>query len=130
MLSAKRVVVLVIAVAVLAVAAWWVRPSGERPATPTVASDDRRAILPPGSPSEFFTPRQVGDPIIEKRRPQISNVQIADLDRDGLPDVLVCDVTRNQVTWIRQSPRGTYTEMPVGASIRAPAHVEAMDFDR
>ena len=48
-----------------------------------------------------------------------------DLDRDGLPDVLVCDVIRNQVTWIRQSPKGTYTEMPVGAPIPAPAHVEA-----
>ena len=129
MLSARRVIVLVAAVALLAVAAWWVRHSAEGPDTSTVASGDRQAILPPGSPSEFFTPRQVGDPILEKRRPQISHVRIVDLDRDGLPDILVCDVVRNQVTWIRQSPRGTYTEMPVGASIPAPAHVEPMDFD-
>jgi len=127
----KRLGALVAAIAILGVAAWWVRgPSAGLEPSSTIARDGRSAILPMGSPSEFFVPRAVGDPILEKRRPEISNVQVVDLDRDGLPDILVCDVIRSQVTWIRQSPRGVYTEMAVGGSIAAPAHVEALDFDR
>src|SRR4030095_3402911 len=96
----------------------------------TIAQDERRAILPMGSPSDFFTPHAVGDPVAERRRPEIAHVQVVDLDRDGLPDILVCDVVRSRVTWIRQFPRGMFTEMPVGDPIPAPAHVEAIDFDR
>ena len=53
---------------------------------------------------------------------------IADLDGDGLPDVLVCDALRDRVSWIRQFPRGSYTETVV-ASVHAPAHVTAIDID-
>ena len=130
MRAAKRLSALVAAIVLLAVAVWWVRGSSDGPDTATVARDERSAILPMGSPSDYFAPQSVGDPILEKRRPEISNVQVVDLDRDGLPDILVCDVIRSQVTWIRQFPRGLYTEMPVGGSIAAPAHVEALDFDR
>ena len=129
MLTAKRLSGLAAAVVLLAVAAWWVRRPAEPSATPTIAADERRAILPPGASPALFTPQPVGDSILENRRPQISNVQVVDLDRDGLADILVCDVIRNQVTWIRQFPRGTYTEAAVGDSIAAPAHVEAVDFD-
>jgi len=129
MLAAKRLGALAFAIVLLAAAAWWLRRSGAGTDTATIARDERFAILPPGSPSDFFVPQPVGDPILDKRRPQISHVQIVDLDRDGLPDILVCDVIRSQVTWIRQFPRGTYTEQPVGAAIAAPAHVEATDFD-
>ena len=57
------------------------------------------------------------------------HLDIADLDGDGLPDILVCDTIRNRVSWIRQAPRGTYTEQPVGDAILAPAHVEPLDVD-
>ena len=40
----------------------------------------------------------------------ISHVAIADLDGDDLRDVIVCDAYRNIVAWVRQSPRGTFTE--------------------
>ena len=130
MLAAKRVSVLAVAVISLAVAVWWVLRPPAGSDTSTIARDERRAILPPGPPSDFFTPQPVGDPILEKRRPQISHVQVIDLDRDGLPDILVCDVIRGQVTWIRQFPKGAYTERAVGGPIPAPAHVEATDFDR
>src|SRR5262245_54999905 len=71
---------------------------------------ERQEILPEGPPSEFFEPRAVGDPILGSERPQITNVQVADLDRDGLPDILVCDASKNRVSWIRQSPKGAYVE--------------------
>jgi hypothetical protein len=90
---------------------------------------ERSGLLPRGAPSDFFTSQAIGDPIRGAERPLISNVQIADLDRDGLPDVLVCDVLGNRVSWIRQFPKGTFTETAVGDSIQAPAHVEAVDFD-
>lgn len=103
------------------------QPSG-RESTAT-SSDTRRAILPEGPPSDFFEPRAIGDPIRGNDRPQIANVEIADLDGDGLPDILVCDALRNKVSWIRQSPKGVYTELPVSGDIQAPAHVSAIDID-
>ena len=91
--------------------------------------DARRAILPEGPRSDFFTARPIGDPPRENERPQIANVQVADLDGDGLPDILVCDATKNLVSWIRQFPSGVYTEHPIKRDILAPAHVETIDFD-
>src|SRR5260221_9980714 len=91
--------------------------------------DVRRAILPKGLPSDFFAPHPVGDPIRGNERPRISNVQIVDLDGDGLPDILVCEATQNRVSWIRQFPRGVFTEHLISSDILAPAHVEAIDFD-
>lgn len=130
MRTALRLSALAFAVVSLVAAAWWVRRAPTETGTATTARDERRAILPMGAPSDFFMPQAIGDAMIDKRPPQISNLQIVDLDRDGLPDILVCDVIRGQVTWIRQSPKGTYTETPVGGAVPAPAHVEAIDFDR
>lgn len=93
------------------------------------AAAARRSILPPGPPSDLFLPRAVGDPIRGNERPQISHVEIADLDDDTLPDILVCDAARNRVSWIRQFPAGVYTEHPIGGRILAPAHAEPIDFD-
>jgi hypothetical protein len=80
-------------------------------------------------PSDFLEPRAVGDPIRGNDRPQIANVEIADLDRDGLPDILVCDASKNRVSWIRQSPKGVFVEQLITGDVQAPAHVEAIDFD-
>ncbi len=81
------------------------------------------------SASALFAARAIGDPPKGEERPQIAHVAIVDLDRDGLNDVLVSDSFRNVVTWVRQAPRGTFTETVV-AGVSAPAHVEAIDFDR
>lgn len=96
--------------------------------TPAPVSDERASILPAGPPSAFFASRPLGDPIRGDERPRVANVAIADLDRDGLADVLVCDALRNRVSWIRQSPKGTFTETAI-ADVQAPAHVEAIDVD-
>ena len=76
----------------------------------------------------MFSSQPIGDRPKKDERPQIAHVAIVDLDRDGLPDVLVCDALRNVLTWIRQSPKGTFTEQTI-AGVAAPAHVEAIDFD-
>jgi hypothetical protein len=113
-------------VVVLLVALTQAAACGSRPAP---ATDEGRSILPDGPPTDIFTPRAIGNPVPSDERPQIANVQIADLDRDGLPDVLVCDVIRNQVIWLRQDPAGEFAEHALGTSIPAPAHVEPIDFD-
>jgi hypothetical protein len=110
-------------------AVWRVRTRSAGRQTSDEAADERRAILPAGAPSDFLSPRPVGNPIHENERPLISNVQIVDLDGDGLPDILACDTVLNRIAWIRQFPKGVYTETLVGDAIPAPAHVEAVDFD-
>src|SRR6187551_4018115 len=65
------------------------------------------AVAAPASASgtALFTRRPIGLPPQGEERPMITHVAIADLDRDGLADVLVCDAFRNLVAWVRQSPR-------------------------
>jgi len=114
---------------VVALLGWECGPTPSRE-SPDAASTNVQGTLRKGSPSDFFIRQGVGDPIRGSERPQIANVQVVDLDRDGLPDILVCDAARNQLSWIRQDPRGVYTEQPIGGPILAPAHVEAVDIDR
>ncbi len=84
--------------------------------------------LPKGERIDFLTPRPIGDPI-GKEPPWISQLSAVDLDRDGLMDVVVCDCRANRVDWIRQHPRGVFTEYVCADGLTAPAHAEAVDFD-
>lgn len=86
------------------------------------------AALPDGQPVRWFEPRPIGDDF--EQPPQISNLAVVDLDADGLLDVVVCDCQANRVSWIRQHPRGRFTERVCAGELIAPAHVEAVDFDR
>jgi len=63
-------------------------------------------------------------------KPLITHVQIVDLDRDGIPDVLACDAVLNRVVWYRQSPRGVWTENLLGdADLSAPCHTTVADLN-
>jgi hypothetical protein len=62
--------------------------------------------------------------------PAITHVAMGDLDADGLQDVIVSDAGANQVTWIRQSPRGVFTESALGERIPAPGRLAFADLDR
>ena len=84
---------------------------------------------PPARSWGSFTSRAVGALPQGDERPLIAHVAVVDLDRDGLGDIIVCDALRGVVGWIRQSPRGVFTERTI-AKVTAPAHVEAVDFDR
>ncbi|MEZ5277444.1 MAG: VCBS repeat-containing protein [Opitutaceae bacterium] len=57
----------------------------------------------------------------------VTNLQIVDLDQDGLLDVIYCEAVQNTVRWIRQTPRGVFTEVIIGERIPGPAHVWAGD---
>jgi FG-GAP-like repeat len=78
---------------------------------------------------DFLRPQAVGDAIGPDDRPMIANVQIADLDQDGLADIVTADATTNRITWARQSPQGRFTERAI-ASVPGPAHVHVVDLDR
>jgi hypothetical protein len=69
----------------------------------------------------------IGAPAADFGRPLVTNVQIVDLDQDGLADVLYCEGQKNSVRWIRQSPRGTFVEHVIASDIGGPAHVTAAD---
>jgi hypothetical protein len=63
-------------------------------------------------------------------RPMVTNLQIADLDRDGLPDVIACDARRNRVIWYRQAPAGHWEERVLGdRDLLAPCHACVIDMD-
>ena len=81
----------------------------------------------PAFPPLEYVPTAIGAPVTEFGRPLVTNVQIVDLDRDGLPDVLYCEAQKNTVRWIRQAPRGVFTEQTIGMDIAGPAHVWADD---
>ena len=63
---------------------------------------------------DFLSPLPVGPRVGPDDRPLVANVGIADLDRDGLTDLVVADAAANRVTWIRQSPSGQFTEQAIG----------------
>ena len=56
-----------------------------------------------------------------------SHVNLADLDQDGLLDVLYVEAQLNTVRWIRQSPRGVFTEQILADGVSGPAHVDTTD---
>ena len=88
-----------------------------------------RPPAPPAGTGAMFSPAAIGDTPASGERPLVSNVAIADLDGDGIADVIVADALKNRVTWIRQAPIGTFTERPLG-DVSAPAHVTVVDLDR
>jgi len=92
--------------------------------------DDRAVSAPVDTRAErrFFERRPIGRSL-EGSQPWISHVTIVDLDQDGFADVVLCDATMNQVSWIRQEADGSFTEKLLGDTILAPAHVTPSDVD-
>lgn len=89
--------------------------------------DEEHVEISKGEKIDFLTHRYIGNSYEEP--PMISHVQAVDLDKDGLLDVLVCDASTNEVSWIRQFPSGTYTEKIIKEKLFAPSHIQAFDFD-
>ena len=102
--------------------------SGPAPFELHAALESGRAVTR-GPRIDFFERRALGARVKADDRPLIANVQIADLDRDGLVDILVADAAANRVTWMRQGPAGRFTEQNL-AEIPGPAHISVVDLDR
>ena len=93
----------------------------------TGLEDVSTGALPKGKKIDFLTSRPIGEAF--ESPPRICHLQAVDLDLDGLLDVVLCDAVSHRVTWIRQHPRGVFTEHVCAESLIAPAHVQAIDFD-
>ncbi len=74
-----------------------------------------------------YTPQAIGRPV--EGKPWLSHVTIADLDQDGLPDVLACDDKLNALIWVRQVSPGKYEESTIMDGLPGIVHVEAVDID-
>ncbi len=85
------------------------------------------AEAPQGRKIDFLTPLAVGFPATDP--PRIGSITLVDLDKDGLQDILVCDMLANRIGWIRQYPAGQYAERWVSPVLPAPAHVSTADID-
>ena len=96
------------------------------PSPPSAKAD----TVPPASVAKLtYLPTPIGAPASEFGRPWVANVQIVDLDQDGLPDVLYGEAQKHSVRWIRQSPRGVFTEQIIGEDVPGPVHVWASDLN-
>ena len=74
-----------------------------------------------GERIDFLERSTIGDPPPETP-PWIANLAIVDLDGDGLLDVVACDVTKNEIAWIRQGAGGElHRERPQRARGRSRA---------
>lgn len=120
-LAGLAVVQLAVALALV----WF--PGSNLPRVPPAASAAGPGTGGPSRPAALYTPSPIGRPFTAP--PIIAHVAIHDLDHDGLPDLLVCDATANEVTWLRQFPRGTFTEARLGDPVPGPAHVAVADLD-
>jgi tetratricopeptide (TPR) repeat protein len=57
-------------------------------------------------------------------RPTIAHVNIVDLDQNSVPDILVCDVSGHQISWIQSG-----VEKTILGDISGAVHAEAVDID-
>lgn len=78
--------------------------------------------------TSMFSQQSIG--FLPKEAPQISNLEVCDIDGDSLLDVIVCDIKHNTVSIIKQFPKDTYTETIIANNIIAPSHVSVYDFDK
>ena len=74
-----------------------------------------------------YLPEPIGNAFNDK--PWISNVNIADLDQDGWPDILACDDKLLAVVWLRQVAPGKFDETAIATGLRGAVHTEAVDID-
>ena len=64
-----------------------------------------------------------------QRDVRITNVQIVDLDDDGLPEILACDGAANEVLVYHNQGKNKWRPEVIGRQLRAPAHATAVDID-
>jgi hypothetical protein len=93
----------------------------EPPRAPNAVASPQAGAQPP----LVYVPQAVGFPI--GGHPMIAHVAVVDLEGTGLPGILVCDATANRIGWIRQGPRGVFTEQFIGDPVQAPVHVSVCD---
>ncbi len=116
-------------IAVGVIVGWIILGGTDKPVATTAPSIPTQPVgtAAPAPDGPTYEPTAIGSPIAAFGRPLVTHVQLADLDQDGLLDVLYCEAQLNSVRWIRQSPRGVFTEQIIASEIPGPVHVETAD---
>jgi hypothetical protein len=111
------------------VGAWILGQSADEPISAPAPTTLSNAIATPGPAltGPTYEPVPIGSPVAAFGRPLVTHVKIADLDQDGLLDVIYCEAQLNTVRWIRQAPRGVFTESILADGVSGPAHVDTAD---
>ena len=66
--------------------------------------------------------------VIAARRSWITNVQVVDLDGDGVNEILACDAGENRIAICRRQQQ-TWSVETLAEDLLAPAHAELVDLD-
>ncbi|MFA5262673.1 MAG: VCBS repeat-containing protein [Opitutaceae bacterium] len=82
----------------------------------------------PVSDLNYLEPHPIGNPPGDV--PWVASLKCVDLDQDGLMDVVFCEAKECTVNWLRQLPGGRFEEHVLATGMRAPVHVEAVDFNK
>jgi len=90
---------------------------------PMEASDESQ-----NGPRIDYAKKEIGQPV--GHQPWIAHLRSADLDGDGLMDLIACEAKLDLVTWVRQTAPGRFEEIVLAENMRAPVHAEAVDLDR
>ena len=128
-LSLRTVIPVLAGVAVGGILGWWLLSSPVPPpsASSKTATATSAADTTPLATGPLYDPIPIGAPVEAFGRPLVTHVNLADLDQDGLLDVLYVEAQLNSVRWIRQSPRGVFTEQILADGVSGPAHVDTAD---
>ncbi|HVU23463.1 MAG TPA: VCBS repeat-containing protein [Opitutus sp.] len=113
---------MVLLLALLGGAVAWLSPV----VAPRATSVRSTADLPPAV-APAFDPVPIGKAL--EGHPWIPHLAVADLDRDGRPDLLACDAQFDAVEWLRRNDDGTFTETTLARGIKAPVHASVCDYD-
>jgi hypothetical protein len=100
---------------------------GVRSQEPAIVRTVSRPAIAAAAASLEYVPSPIGASLQEFDRPMVTNVHLADVDQDGFVDVLYAEGLKNSVRWIRQYPRGVFTEKILDTDIRGPAHISTAD---
>ena len=89
-------------------------------------------IIPPEPPAvdatALYTPVPIGKAF--EGRPWVAHVLTTDLDQDGAQDVVVCEAQDDEVTWLRHTDEGQFSEVVLATEMRAPVRAEVVDMDK
>lgn len=88
---------------------------------------DSAASHPSKSRKLHFEPHPIGRAAVD--RPWITDLEIADLNGDKLPDIVACEGRQNEVFVLWQDAAHGFREEVVCSTIKGPAHVEIADVD-
>jgi hypothetical protein len=102
-----------------------VKRMGNAETSEAPATDKKRTR---GAKIDFLHKRAIGEPFGDAK-PWVTHLAIADLDQNGLKDVIVCDAKANAITWIAQESKDVYKETILAEEIPGPAHVTPCDID-